>query len=196
MDHTIFRWINNLTVHISWANSTVKLYAKTGIAIFAVLLVVAYLDARYRDDHQRLAAAIWAGGAAVAALGIAQLIGRAVDRARPYESLNNVHVLVTKTTDFSFPSDHATVAGAVAVGLLLSNRRWGVIATIAAILMAFARVYVGAHYPADVTAGLALGAIVAIAGHYLVVPLLRRLIDRLASTSFRSLLSSTRRSPS
>ena len=76
----------------------------------------------------------------MAALGIGQLIGRAVDRARPYESLNNVHLLVAKTTDFSFPSDHATVAGAVAAGLFLTNRRWGTVAAIAAVTMAFARV--------------------------------------------------------
>lgn len=189
MDHTIFRWINDLTVHTTWANGSMKFYAKTGIAVFAVLLVVVYLDARHRDDHERLAGAIWAGGAALAALGLGQLIGRAVDRARPYESLNNVHLLVAKTTDFSFPSDHATVAGAVAAGLLLTNRRWGTVAAIAAVMMAFARVYVGAHFPADVVAGLALGATVAISGRYLIVPQLRRLIGHLATTPLRRLLT-------
>ncbi len=47
--------------------------------------------------------------------GTGQLIGGAIDRARPYETLANVHLLVDKTKDFSFPSDHATAAGAVAV---------------------------------------------------------------------------------
>jgi membrane-associated phospholipid phosphatase len=69
-----------------------------------------------------------------------------------------MHLLVDKTKDFSFPSDHATVAGAVAAGLFLVNRRLGLIAIIAALAMAFARVYVGAHYPGDVAAGLVLGA--------------------------------------
>ena len=50
---------------------------------------------------------------------------------------------VTRTGS-SPPSDHATVVGAVAVGLLLVNRRWGIVAAIAAVVMAFARVYVGA----------------------------------------------------
>src|SRR5260221_13781133 len=127
MDRTIFRSINDVAVCMTWANGTIKLYAKTGTAIFAVLLVPTYLEARHHDDHEQLAAAIWAGGAALAALGIGQLIGRAVDRARPYDSLHNVHLLVAKTTDFSFPSDHATVAGAVPAGLLLANRRWGLI---------------------------------------------------------------------
>lgn len=80
----------------------------------------------------------------IRALGIGQLIGSAVDRLRPYEAMTNVHVLVDKTTYFSFPSDHATAVGAVAVGLLFANRRWGIVATVLALLMAFTRVYVGA----------------------------------------------------
>jgi len=196
MDHTIFRWINNLAVHASWANGAVKFYAKAGIAIFAALLISAYLDARRRDDHRMLATVIWSGGAVLAALGIAQLIGRTIDRARPYESMSNVHLLVARTTDFSFPSDHATAAGAVAAGLLLTSRRWGTIAAIAAIAMAFARVYVGAHYPGDVAAGLILGGIVAVVGRYLIVPPLRRLLDLLATTSFRLLLTSAPGQPS
>lgn len=39
------------------------------------------------------------------------------------------------------------MAGAVAAGVWLVNRRLGVIAAIAAVAMALARVYVGAHYP-------------------------------------------------
>lgn len=53
------------------------------------------------------------------------------------------------------------MAGAVAVGLLFVNRRLGVLATVLALLMAMTRVYVGAHFPADVLAGLVLGGLVA-----------------------------------
>ncbi len=63
-------------------------------------------------DRTAVAGAVWAALAALVALGVGQLIGGAVDRARPYETMRNVHLLVDKTTDFSFPSDHATVAGA------------------------------------------------------------------------------------
>jgi membrane-associated phospholipid phosphatase len=192
VDRSIFRWINNLTVHLSWANGTMKFSAQTGIVVFAVVLVIAYLQARLADDQQTMAAVIWAGLAALAALGIGQLIGQAVDRARPYRALSNVHLLIDKTTDFSFPSDHATVAGAVAAGLLLANCRLGVIASVAALAMAFARVYVGTHYPGDVVGGLILGAVVAVAGSYLVTPLLRRLTDRLTASPLRRLLTSAR----
>ena len=123
------------------------------------------------------------------ALAVGQLIGGAIDRARPYETMSNIHVLVDKTTDFSFPSDHATVAGAVAVGLLLTSRRWGIAATVLAILMAFTRVYVGAHYPADVVAGLALGGAVAAAGRVVVVPVLTRVATWMSRTRLRILVT-------
>ena len=55
------------------------------------------------------------------------------------------------------PSDHAVVAGAVIVGVLLYNWRLGLAATVAGLALAFDRVYVGAHYPGDVPAGLVLG---------------------------------------
>lgn len=99
-------------------------------------------------------------------------------------------MFVARTTDFSFPSDHATMAGAVAVGLLLANRRWGIPAAVAAALMAFTRVYVGAHYPSDVLAGLALGGSVAALGHVAVVPLLTRAGRSLSHTALRPLVSS------
>jgi membrane-associated phospholipid phosphatase len=56
------------------------------------------------------------------------------------------------------------MGGAVAAGVLLVNRSLGLLATLAAALMAFARVYIGAHYPWDVFGGLALGATVVLVG--------------------------------
>lgn len=62
---------------------------------------------------------MWAGAGAVVALGVGQLIGHALDRARPYAVMPNAHVLITRTSDFSVPSDHATAVGAVALYALV-----------------------------------------------------------------------------
>jgi hypothetical protein len=53
-------------------------------------------------------------------------------------SLLTVLVLATRSADFSFPSDHAVMAGAVAVGLVFVSRRLAAIAGVAALAMAFA----------------------------------------------------------
>ena len=193
MDASVYRWINRFADRTGWAHGLFKANAGYGIALFVILLLVSYIDGRQHDDLTAVAGSVWAALAALVALGIGQLIGNPVGRARPYDTLANVHVLVDKTTDFSFPSDHATVAGAVAVGLLFANRRWGIIASVLAVLMAFTRVYVGAHYPGDVLAGLALGGIVAPAGWFTIVPILTRLARSLSRTPLRPLLTNTAR---
>ena len=182
MDSSLFEWINRLADRTTWAHGSMRFYADYGIVVFAVLLLVAFLRSRHRNDLGGIAGSLWAGAAALIALGIGQLIGNAVDRARPYETLAGVHVLIDRTTDFSFPSDHATTVGAVAVGLLLVERRLGLIAMVASVAMAFTRVYVGAHYPLDVLAGLVLGGTVAFTGARLLVPSLERILQRLASS--------------
>ena len=192
MDNSLFRWINRLANRTGWAHGFFTAYAKYGIVLFAVILIIAYLDGRHHDDLRAVAGSVWAGGAALVALGIGQIIGGAIARARPYDTMTGVHLLVDKTTDFSFPSDHATAAGAVAVGLLLINRRWGMISGLLAVVMAFTRVYVGAHYPADVLAGLALGGTVAAIGVVVVVPGLSRGLGLLAATTLRVLVVSGR----
>jgi len=178
VDRTLFRWINDLADTTTWANGTMKFYASSGIVVFAVLLLAGFLLGRKRRDHHAMAASIWAGGAPLVALIIGQAIGRVVDRNRPYNTLDGVHLLLDRTTDFSFPSDHATVAGAVTIGLFFVDRRLGIVAAFSALLMAFARVYVGAHYPGDVVAGLLVGASVAAAGRYFPLPMLVRAVDR------------------
>lgn len=83
------------------------------------------------------------------------------------------------------------MAGAATVGLWLVNRRLGALAGLAAILMGFARIYVGAHYPQDVLAGLALGATVSGVVYLLVRPLPSWLVTIVGRSSLRLLISPT-----
>jgi undecaprenyl-diphosphatase len=190
VDASLYRSINRLADRTAWAHGLFRTYAKDGIVLFAVLLLVGWVLARRDDDIPGVAAVFGTGVATLVAVGLVQLIGNVVDRARPYTAMPSAHILVSKTADFSFPSDHATAVGAVAVGLLLGRRSLGVVACVLAVLMAFARVYVGAHYPGDVVAGLLLGGITAAALRPAAIRLFVPMLQRLRRTPLRVLVVS------
>jgi undecaprenyl-diphosphatase len=60
-----------------------------------------------------------------------------------------------------FPSNHAGNAAAAAAVLSVAYPAASIVFWSLAALVAYSRVYVGAHYPFDVLAGLALGALIA-----------------------------------
>jgi undecaprenyl-diphosphatase len=61
----------------------------------------------------------------------------------------------------AFPSDHAALFFALAVGLFAWSRALGTIGLAAATTLSLARVAVGFHYPSDVVVGGAIGAFAA-----------------------------------
>lgn len=160
IDEQVFRAVQDVARSTPWLHGVIVTYAEYGVLLFGALLLLGLVLARRRSDRD-LAAAGWAGVATLLAVALNQPISSHVAEARPYATHPTALLLVPRTTDFSFPSDHATMAGAAAVGLLIASWRIGLWAAAAAVLMAFARVYVGAHYPQDVLAGLALGGVVA-----------------------------------
>lgn len=190
-----FLLINRFAERTHWLHGFMKLYAEDGLVLFLVLIAVGWWLARGRSDVSKLAAVWWTGLATLLAVGVNQPIVTAAHEARPYTSLPHVLVLVSRTADFAFPSDHATMAGAVATGLLFVDRRLGLTAWFAALLLAFSRVYVGAHYPHDVVVGLALGSAVVLVGRLLAQPVLAALIQRLTRTPLRPLLVSSAHEP-
>jgi undecaprenyl-diphosphatase len=184
--------VNQLAQHTPWLHTPIKAYADYGIVLFAVLLLAGWWTARRRGSITAMTAALWAPAAMLLAVAVNQPIVAAVGEARPYTTLPHLLVLATPSADPSFPSDHATMASAVAAGLLLVSWRLGLTAVAAAALMAFARVYIGAHYPQDVLAGLALGALVTLISYLAVRRVLALLVQRLQNTRLRPLLIAPR----
>ncbi|GAC1444274.1 MAG: hypothetical protein NVS3B26_12570 [Mycobacteriales bacterium] len=187
-DRHDFTVVNDFARRTGWLHSPATLYAKQGVVLFALLLLAGYWIARSAGRPLQMARALLAGAGVLLAVAVNQPIVHAVNEARPYRQLPHALLLVSRSLDASFPSDHATMAGAVAVGLLFVHRRLGAVAIVAALLMAFVRVYVGAHFPIDVLAGLAVGAVVA-AAVQLAAPSVSRLVERLERGPVRRLLT-------
>jgi membrane-associated phospholipid phosphatase len=163
LDDRLLTDVNGFARSTPWLHGAVLGYATYGVVLFGVLLLVGVLRNRDRADRD-LAVAGWACLATLIAVGINQPVGNVFAEARPYTTHPGLLVLASRSSDFSFPSDHAVMAGAAAAGLWLVSRRLGTVAVIAAVAMAFARVYIAAHYPWDVAAGLLLGAVVSLVG--------------------------------
>jgi undecaprenyl-diphosphatase len=185
----LFNEINRLARDTPWLHGALLGYASYGVVLFAALLLAGWWVARRRGSG--MSAALWAPVGMLLAVAVNQPIVAAVGESRPYTSLHRILVLADRSADPSFPSDHATMAGAVAAGLLLVSWRLGLLAVAAAAVMGFARVYIAAHYPLDVLAGYALGAAVALLGYAMVRRPLTVLLHRLERTRLRPLLQTS-----
>jgi undecaprenyl-diphosphatase len=158
LDYSLFHAVNGLAGRSSALDALMVASAKYLPFVFALALVALWLS--WRPRNQR--GAFLAGVSALVALGIGQLIGKALPRPRPYLS-HTVNQLIPPSLDTSFPSDHAILGFAVAVMVWKYNRRAGAALLVLATLMAIARVFVGAHYPGDVLGGAVLGAVTSVA---------------------------------
>lgn len=82
-----------------------------------------------------------------------------IRRVRPYEVISGLTALIEKQHDFSFPSGHTASSFAVAIILYQElPKKYGCIAILLAILIAFSRLYLGVHYPSDVIVGAISGS--------------------------------------
>ena len=110
--------VNDLARHTGALHGPALAYASYGVAALRAAAGGRGWSSRRHRESRVLAAAGWAPLATLLAVAINQPVGRAVHEARPYVTHPQWLRLAAPTSDFSFPSDHATMAGAVVVGLL------------------------------------------------------------------------------
>ena len=147
-----------------------------GAVWVAIGLVSAAVDPAKREGWLRAAAV------APAAIGLNYAVKATVRRQRP--RLRRLPPLAGAPTELSFPSAHATssIAAATAMGRVSAPARAPLYALAGAICLT--RPYLGMHYPSDVIAGAAFGAVL---GALWPGPLARgpedRLIDLVANAA-------------
>jgi undecaprenyl-diphosphatase len=92
---------------------------------------------------------------------VAGILKAAVGRPRPFERIVEADPLIRGIIGNSFPSGHAATSAAGALVLSLVAPRAAPYFALLAGAIAFSRVYVGVHYPLDVTVGALVGFAVA-----------------------------------
>lgn len=149
----------------TWVQHTVETGTEAGLLLFAALFVAAWWRAR-RDTTRAFAIAALAPLATAVAYVCSELLKSVVTQERPCRAIPDATASLAACPppgDWSFPSNHATIAGASAVTVALTRQALLWLTAPLALLMAFSRVFVGVHYPHDVAAGLVLGTVVAVA---------------------------------
>lgn len=157
MDLFLTTCINGLSGQSGAVDHFMILASKIGIPIM-VVAVIAQWWIRQDRPHVRHVA-VSAGLSFLLGLGVNQIILLFFARPRPYDA-GVTQLLIDRTADPSFPSDHATASVAIAAAFLLHGLTGrGLVFLMAACLIAFSRVYVGTHYVSDVMGGAIVGAV-------------------------------------
>lgn len=101
----------------------------------------------------------------LAGLAVGVLVGNVclknlIARPRPCWLDDSVMMLISSTTDYSFPSGHTLSSVIGATVLTKTDRRFGWAAIPLAAVIAFSRLYLFVHFPSDILAGAILGVII------------------------------------
>src|SRR5260221_4770867 len=110
MDQAITKWINSLAGSNVLLDSDMIAVTNVGVPLL-VALVVAQWWSKIERTHVRHTC-IAAGLSFLIGLGLNQIILLFVHRVRPYDA-GISHLIISKSTDWSFPSDHTTASIAV-----------------------------------------------------------------------------------
>ena len=159
VDHLVRAWVVAHRVHtLDAVMVALSVAGRGGRVWLAIGLALAVTRRIHWRRFAELAAAL-----ILATVLVDHVMKPLVDRHRPFTSIPAVAIIDARPDDASFPSGHAGNAFAAATVLARAMPALQPVWWTLAVLIAFSRIYVGVHYPADVIGGAIVGAASAIA---------------------------------
>ncbi len=160
MDQAITQWINSPAGTNALLDSVMIMATKGGVPLL-VALVMAQWWSKIDRTHVRHTC-IAAGLSFLIGLGLNQIVLLFVHRVRPYDA-NVSHLIISKSADWSFPSDHATAAIAIVAAFALHRLPLrALLFGLLTLLICWSRIFVGTHYLTDILGGGLTGVFAAV----------------------------------
>jgi undecaprenyl-diphosphatase len=129
------------------------------VAVLCALWMTSRGPVAARELRSRVVMTVAAG---FAALFVSRVLALALPfRARPFDYAGGTPAFAPRALESwsAFPSDHAALFFALAVGILVMSRVLGLLALVHAVaVVSVPRIVLGLHHPTDILAGAAIGA--------------------------------------
>jgi undecaprenyl-diphosphatase len=195
VDWRIFHALNDQLAGHRTAQDAVRSFNSYAIFVLIVAAVALWLLARPGGSLRLKLATAGAACSAALALVANAVLGKIWYQDRPFVDHPAQTVVVQHhAADNAFPSDHASVAFAIAFAVLFVAWRLGIVFMAFALAIGFGRIFEGVHYPSDVLAsflvGLGAALVVVVAGRKPLewaVRQLSRLTDPVVAPAWRRL---------
>lgn len=156
MNKEIFFFFHNLSGINNILDGIWIFLAQYAIFIFGLVLI--YL---LRKDRRLF---FKAAVSSLIVIVIVALVKKICFFPRPFAQ-DEVKLLISHISDSAFPSKHTAVAFSLAFGIFLEKKQLGIWLLALALLIGLSRIVVGAHYPADILAGILIGIGVSLLTH-------------------------------
>ncbi len=163
LDTRLFLALNHLNA--PWLDPVMVFFTERNSWIPAYVALVSWLLYRFGWQRGGVMVLALAGAVALSDQTASALLKPLTHRLRPCHEpalVSLIHPVLPCGGQFGFASSHAANAFALATGLwLLIGKQYGQVRWLFlwAALVAYSRIYVGAHYPLDVLAGAGIGAL-------------------------------------
>lgn len=162
-NRTVFILINATPNSTQWLLNFALFAAKDLIFIVPTLSIVLWLWGRKNRIEQQRTLILKTNVALIYAFLIATCVSHILPYPRPF-AVNYGSQFLQHTANAAYPSDHATIIFTFALAFFCWHRVWsGLCLFVMACAIAWARVYVGVHWPLDMLGGLLISALACLA---------------------------------
>jgi len=166
IDRSFFFTLYNLSYHSRLFDLFITFFGEY-FFYFILLISVCFAYKNYKRKTQQLKLYGFALlSAIIARFGIASIIRFFYHRPRPFLVLSLSHLISDNT--YSFPSGHTIFMFSLATAVYYFNKKLAYFLYGSGLLIGFARVAGGVHYPSDVVGGIILGMATSVAIHALI----------------------------